>query len=276
MSHSVSGVKLLMAILNRTYGVIILWIITILIRQHKSVQDAFHLNESKFETIFDQSPIGKGILNQNGNLVRVNKAFINIFGLDDIADTVELNLFEDPNLPANIKEKLKNKASINYEIEYDFEIVKEKEFYKTRRNQVAYLQEIITPLLDPDRKINGFLLQVQDITSRKNTEINLKKAITDLESSNKELEKFAYVASHDLQEPLRMIGSFTQLLAKRYEGKLDKDADEFINYAVEGANRMHQLINDLLTYSRLTTRMSSFSPVDCNTVLEKVFSFSKI
>jgi two-component system, chemotaxis family, sensor kinase Cph1 len=173
-------------------------------------------------------------------------------------------------LPVNIKERLKNKISVNYEIEYDFNRVKYKEFYKTSKNNIAYLQEVITPLLDRDRKINGYLFQVQDITNRKNTELSLKKAVTDLESSNKELEKFAYVASHDLQEPLRMIGSFTQLLAKRYKGKLDKDADEFISYAVEGANRMHQLINDLLTYSRLTTRMNSFIPIDCNIVVEKV------
>lgn len=94
------------------------------------------------------------------------------------------------------------------------------------------------------------------------------RTLKELERSNTDLEQFATVASHDLQEPLRMISSFVQLLAKRYEGRLDAKADELIAFAVDGTQRMRQLIDDLLRYSRIGTHGKPFEPVEVNKVVD--------
>ena len=107
----------------------------------------------------------------------------------------------------------------------------------------------------------------QKITEREQAEEKIDRYMKELERSNKELEQFAYVASHDLQEPLRMVSSYTQLIEERYKDKLDKDANEFIDFAVDGANRMQILLNDLLNFSRVTTRGKPFEPVDLNSAL---------
>ena len=110
----------------------------------------------------------------------------------------------------------------------------------------------------------------QLLKEQKHLEELVEKRTSELRASNEELQHFAYVASHDLQEPLRMISSFLQLLSSRYSGKLDKDADEFIKYAVDGAVHLQNMIDDLLAISRVDSRGKEFTDVEMKNVIEDV------
>jgi hypothetical protein len=116
----------------------------------------------------------------------------------------------------------------------------------------------------------------QEIAERKRAEAELERYAQELERSNRELQQFAYVASHDLQEPLRMVTSYLQLLEKRYQGQLDADADEFIHFAVDGAAHMRELIRGLLAYSRVGTRGAPLERTACQGVLARVLDNLKL
>ncbi len=140
---------------------------------------------------------------------------------------------------------------------------------KRKSGEECYIHLSLSLRRDQQGTPTGIIGYGIDITARKQAEDALRHQAAELRRSNEELQQFSYVASHDLQEPLRMVATFMDLLARRYHGKLDAEAQEFIGYALEGAKRMKVLIDDLLAYSRVGTRREPFVPVDCEEVLQQ-------
>ena len=145
-----------------------------------------------------------------------------------------------------------------------------------REFEYNYANSLYSITIVPFPQADYINLYVRDITELNKAEKMLKSKLGELARSNEELEQFAYVSSHDLQEPLRMITSYLQLLQRRYQGNLDDKADRYIHFAVDGASRMQNLINDLLEYSRVTRSDREAKTTNCEFILNQVLSNLKL
>ncbi len=142
-----------------------------------------------------------------------------------------------------------------------------------RKDGSAFWNDLVmSPMFDDNGKLTHFVGFQLDITKRVTYEKQLSQSQKSLERSNKELEQFTYAASHDLQEPLRMVSSYLQLIQERYHDKLDEDGETFINFATDGSRRMQALVNDLLTLSRVRTTARIFKTEDLDLVIKDVRS----
>ena len=224
-------------------------------KEHRQVDIRLKQHLTAFEAAID----GIAIL-QSGTFIYSNHSYLQLFGFD-YADELagkSWRCLYSPEMVQRFESEVFPHLGI--------ELAWQGEAIATRKNGSTFVQEISLTLAE-----DGVMVAVcRDITERKQDEVHLKQLNAELLRSNQELGQFAYVASHDLQEPLRKVRSFTELLASRYQGQLDERADRYIDYITDGAIRMQGLISDLLSYSRVGRVELKVKETNFESILEQV------
>ncbi len=232
--------------------------------KRKNYEEMLYESEQKFRSFFENTVIGKSITGLDGSL-QINDAFAEMLGYTR-EELLNKN-WKEITHPADISV---SEHGIKDMLDGKIESVRIDKRYYHKNGNVVWTDVSTTLFRNKKGEAKHFITAILDITDRKNYEKEQKQLLKKLQQSNRELEQFAYIASHDLQEPLRMVSSFTQLLEQKYGDKLDDKAKMYIQYSVDGAVRMQNLINDLLEFSRVSTRGKEFTDCDTNKVMENV------
>jgi signal transduction histidine kinase len=227
----------------------------------KRARDENRRKRKRFQSLFDNDPAGIVDLRlADGTLVveAANPEFQSLFGSavgEPLADAVGHLGTESL---ASLREHARTGERYSTEVSAE-----------TRDGERHFVIELVPFGSDAVDDPRSYAIY-QDVTEIREAEADLERTVEQLARSNEQLQQFAYVASHDLQEPLRMVSSYVDLLESEYGGELDDEADEYIEYAVDGAQRMQAMIDDLLQYSRVHTQADEFEETDPEAVLERV------
>lgn len=239
---------------------------TIDITEYRKVEESLEKTRKKLDIALESGKIGTWEWDLINNKIAFDSRTDDIFGIapgsfgGSVSDFLDLIHEEDVN-------------SVNTAFENSKRGNPQLTILRTRPVDGIFKYVSITAVELKDRTnspvmISGVCFDITDM--KKSSENAIIRLNEELQRSNNALQQFAYVASHDLQEPLRMISSFTQLLQQKYHDRLDKNANEYINFAVEGSKRMYDLLNGLLAYSRVNTKGKEFLEIDMNSVVSQV------
>ncbi len=240
------------------------------ISERKKIENEIKELKSFYEKTLNDLPGQIAVFDSDFKYIYVNPGSIKtpevrgwIIGKDDFDFCRNRNI--DISIAESRREKLELAKKEKMAVKFDETLVRGEETF--------YLERTVSPIIDEYGEVKRILAYGIDITERKKSENELLKIKSQLEISNKALSDFAYIASHDLREPLRKITAFGSLLAKTAASKLDEDDKENLSYMIQGAKRMQQMIDDLLHYSRITVKIQSFMPVNLDALLNEILTF---
>jgi signal transduction histidine kinase len=229
----------------------------------KHAEEAAHIAQAYAESLVDTIRDPLLVLDATLHVRSANQSFYQIFQVapaeiqDRLLYTLGSGQWDLPELHQLLGAMhVGNRGFDDFELKCEFPHIGRKTMRLNARK--VFTQTTDTELI---------LLAIEDITERKRLEEELACQAAALQRSNGELQQFVHIVSHDLNEPLRTVANFVSMLAKRYQGKLDAEADEYIAFAVDGAKRMQELLKDLLAYTRVGGSTDVFKPVDCEALL---------
>ncbi len=243
------------------------------IEVRRTIENALRSSEEQLQLFIEHAPAAIAMFDRDLNYMAVSQRWITDYHLidQDLIGRSHYDIF--PHLPPEWKALhqscLYDQAHTCQAYTCQVHTCGEAIFSHVDGSQ-DWIRWDLRPWKDRSGQIGGLIMFTEVITEQKVAQEELKQLNQKLQASNSELEQFAYVASHDLQEPLRAITSYTELLAKRYQNALDEKADKYIHYIVEGATRMKALIQDLLGYAHISRYDFEFTATDCNQVLTEV------
>jgi two-component system, LuxR family, sensor kinase FixL len=249
--------------------------VLVVLRQITAVKENIHFhdeqimreNQMRFSALVQHSSDLIAILDLKGYFTYQSPAFKTVLGYENDEligrHSLELALEDDlPNIKSDFKSLLRDPKAI----------ITREYHYKHKDGSWRILESITKTINDQANNISGILFNLRDVTERRETENQLRAFTVKLQQSNRELQDFAYIASHDLQEPLRKVQAFGDRLNRKYSEKLGDEGNDYINRMRDAADRMQTLINDLLTFSRVSTKTQPFVETDLNRIAHEVLS----